>query len=257
MPSSTSARTLLCGLLLLGSNSLAEGPTGDTPEVPRPAAPPPTDIPSRRLNLDHFVGGGVNPTVAEYRTRISYKQRLGQSEDLLWRDTFLSLGGQVRLNPCYTAVGPMVQWQPIAVFNLKALVDAYGFFGTAGMLQSFRSPLDEHSDAVQRARTEAQDTYSTTRLARHAAADLAGPGRADRHPERRHPRLLQHAPARRRHPLVRRRPGHPAPRPRLDAHGGGQPRLPRRPADAGRHLPLPPASSTARRTSSPARTWPP
>lgn len=161
MPSSACARTLLCGLLLLGSNSLAEGPTGDTPEVPRPT-PPPTDIPARRLNVDHFIGGGINPAVAEYRTRIGYRQRLGQSEDILWRDTFLSLGGQVRLNPAYTAVGPMVQWQPIAVFNLKALVDAYGFFGTVGMLQSFRSPLDEHSDTLQRERTAAQQTYATT-----------------------------------------------------------------------------------------------
>jgi hypothetical protein len=149
MPSSTRARTLLCCLLLLGSHALAEEPR-------------PTDIPARRLNFDHFIGGGVNPTVAEYRTRIGYMRRLGQSEELLWRDTFLSLGGQVRLNPCYTAVGPMVQWQPIAVFNLKALVDAYGFFGTAGMLQSFRSPLDEYSDAVQRARPAARDTYGTT-----------------------------------------------------------------------------------------------
>ncbi|REG24964.1 hypothetical protein ATI61_11327 [Archangium gephyra] len=160
MPSSASARTLLCGLLLLGSNSLAEGPTGDTPEVPR-AAPPLSGMPARRLNLDHFVGGGVNPTVAEYKVRISDTRRLGQSEELLWRDTFLGLGGQVRLNPCYAAVGPMVNWQPIAVFNLKALVDAYGFFGTAGMLQSFRSPLDEYSDAVQRANTASQQTYGT------------------------------------------------------------------------------------------------
>lgn len=161
MPSSASARTLLCGLLLLGSNSLAEGPTGDPPEVPRPA-PPLADIPTRRLNFDHFTGAGINPLVAEHRTRVSYKLRLGQSEDILWRDTFLALGGQVRLNPCYTAVGPMVQWQPIAVFNLKALVDAYGVFGTVGMLQSFRSPLDEYSTAVQNARTQALDTYATT-----------------------------------------------------------------------------------------------
>ena len=161
MPSSTRARPLLCGLLLLGAPALAQGPTENPPEVPRPE-PKQTDIPARRLNLDHFVGGGVNPTVAEYRTRIGHVRRLGQSEELLWRDTFLSLGGQVRINPCYTAVGPMLQWQPIAVFNLKALVDAYGFFGTAGMLQSFRSPLDEYSDAVQRARTAARDTYGTT-----------------------------------------------------------------------------------------------
>ena len=150
MHSSACARPLLCGLVLLGSNSLAEGPTGDTPEIP-----------ARRLNIDHFIGGGVNPMVAEYRMHINYRQRLGQSEDLLWRNTFLSLGGHVRLNPAYSAVGPMVEWQPMAIFNLKALVDAYGFFGTAGMLQSFRSPLDDYSDAVQRARTEALDTYGT------------------------------------------------------------------------------------------------
>jgi hypothetical protein len=59
-------------------------------------------------------------------------------------------------------VGPLVEWQPIAVFNLKALVDAYGFFGTAGMLQSFRSPLDEYSDALRGTRSTAGENYSTT-----------------------------------------------------------------------------------------------
>jgi hypothetical protein len=166
MPASTPACRLLCGLLLFGSNALAEGPSGNTPSVPSSAVPlpaiPPTDIPARRINLDHFVGGGVNPVVAEYSVRGTYKQRLGHSEELLWRDTFLALGGQVRLNPCYTAVGPMVQWQPIAIFNVSALVDAYGFFGTAGMLQSFRSPLEEHSDAVLNAGTGAGAAYATT-----------------------------------------------------------------------------------------------
>ncbi|MGZ3457281.1 MAG: hypothetical protein ACXU86_02130 [Archangium sp.] len=162
MSSSTRAWRLLRGLLLLASApAWAEGPTGDPPESPRPA-PPPTDIPARRLNIDHFVGGGVNPTVAEYSVRVTSRQRLGHSEELLWRDTFLSLGGQVRLNPAYATVGPLLQWQPIAVFNLQALVDAYGFFGTAGMLQSFRSPLDDYSDAVRNARSAAQDTYATT-----------------------------------------------------------------------------------------------
>jgi hypothetical protein len=156
-------RALLVGLLLSASTSLAAGPAGEEPGAapPLPSELPRTDIPTRRLNIDHFVGGGYNPAVAEYRARINYKQRLGQSEELLWRDTFLSLGGQVRLNPAYTAVGPLVEWQPIAVFNLKALVDAYGFFGTAGMLQSFRSPLDEYSDTMQRMRTVAGESYAT------------------------------------------------------------------------------------------------
>ena len=162
MFASRHTRALLVGLLCSASTSLAAGPTGEEPGATAlPSAPPPTDIPARRLNVDHFVGAGYNPSVAEYRSRINYKQRLGQSEELLWRDTFLSVGSHVRLNPSYTAVGPMVEWQPIAVFNLKALVDAYGFFGSVGMLQSFRSPLDEHSDAVRSTREKAGENYAT------------------------------------------------------------------------------------------------
>jgi hypothetical protein len=142
-------RALLTGLLFSASTSLA-------------STPPRTDIPTRRLNVDHFFAGGYNPIVGEYRVRVTHKQRLGLSEELLWRDTFLSLGGQARLNPCYGGVGPFVEWQPIALFNLKALAEVYGVFGTAGMLQSFRSPLDEYSDALQGARATAGESYATT-----------------------------------------------------------------------------------------------
>ena len=163
MSSSPRAWSLLSGLLFLTAiPAWAQAPTGDTPDVPRRPAADPADIPARRVNLDHFVGGGFNPLVAEYSVRATSRWRQGHSEELLWRDTYLSLGGQVRLNPCYATVGPLLQWQPIAVFNLQALVDAYGFFGTAGMLQSFRSPLENYSDPARNARTEAQDNYATT-----------------------------------------------------------------------------------------------
>jgi hypothetical protein len=160
MPTLRHARLLLSGLLVSASASWAqEAPAGEAPDSPRL---PLSGMPARRLNIDHFVGAGYNPMVAEYRTRYNYTLRQGQSEELLWRDTFLSLGGQVRLNPAYTAVGPLVQWQPIAVFNLRALVDAYGFFGTVGLLQSFRSPLDDYSDVLQRTRAAAGENYRTT-----------------------------------------------------------------------------------------------
>ncbi|HSP81630.1 MAG TPA: hypothetical protein VLQ93_24130, partial [Myxococcaceae bacterium] len=156
MSASRRARALLVGFFLSASASLAASPAEEEPTAPAL----PSDIPARRLNIDHFLAAGYNPLVGEYRTRISYRMRLGQSEELLWRDTFLSLGGQVRLNPSYTAVGPQVEWQPIAVFNLRALVDGFGFFGTLGQLQSYRSPLEEHSDALRDA--HAASAYAST-----------------------------------------------------------------------------------------------
>jgi hypothetical protein len=166
----TCASALLLGLLPASLSLAAEGTpseyaqtgTGTTEPPPTPLALPGGDVPARRLNLDHFLGGGYNPLVLEYSTRATYRMRLSDSQDILWKDTFLALGGQVRVNPCYTAVGPMVDWQPIAVFNLRALVDYFGFFGTFGMMQSFPSPLSDFSTAVQDARSAAGDTYATS-----------------------------------------------------------------------------------------------
>ncbi len=165
----TCASLLLLGLLPARLALAAEDtPTQYAQTGSGAAEPPPTpmapagSVPARRLNLDHFVGGGYNPLVMEISSRATYRMRLSDSQDILWKDTFLAMGGQLRVNPCYTAVGPMVDWQPIAVFNLRALVDYFGFFGTFGMMQSFPSPTANFSPSVQDARDKAGDTYATS-----------------------------------------------------------------------------------------------
>ncbi|WNG45146.1 hypothetical protein F0U60_14290 [Archangium minus] len=113
-----------------------------------------------RLVLSHSVSAGVNPLGAEYLTRAGYRLRLGQGEKALEWKRFLSLGGQVRLSTNYAAGGPLVEWQPLAAFNLRAVVEGVGVFGTFGQLQSYRSPLDEYSDALRKA--NAASAYATT-----------------------------------------------------------------------------------------------
>jgi hypothetical protein len=145
-------RALLVGLLFSASASRAASPTGE-----EPAALPPS---SRLLKLEHSVSGGYNPFGAEYLTRAGYQLRLDQGEEPLLRDNFLLLGGQVRLSTSYAAGGPMVDWQPLAVFKLRAVVEGVGFFGTFGQLQSYRSPVDEHYDALRTANNT--PAYATT-----------------------------------------------------------------------------------------------
>lgn len=154
---------LLTSAVFAAEAAAPENPPGSpsVPSAPEPLSTP-TDIPARRITVSHFAGGSYNPIGLEYNTKIGYQARQGHSDNILFKDTYLFLGGNVRLNPCYAAVGPMVEWQPIAVFNLRIRADAFRFFGILGMLQSFRSPYDDYSDTLQAQRSAANDLYGTS-----------------------------------------------------------------------------------------------
>lgn len=156
----------LCLLLTAGA-ALAEPSSGDPASTSKPPTPldvepaTPDEIPARRLTISHFGVGTLNPLGLEWDIKGGMQYRLFKSDDILLHDTFTFLGGQLRVNPVYSALGVVVESQPLAVINLRAKAEAIGFYGILGVLQSWQSPYANFSDTAQNARTAAGDYYAT------------------------------------------------------------------------------------------------
>jgi len=67
-------------------------------------------------------------------------------EGVLLRGRYLELGGAVGVNPAYLQAGPHVEWVPVALLQLRAQYDLYGFFGANGALLRFPSAASRFGD---------------------------------------------------------------------------------------------------------------
>jgi len=145
----TRAVLLLLGLLL-PALCLAQSP------VPAPA------IPENRLVINNLLVTRLNPVGLELQTRGGYQRRLYANEGALFRENFLFVGAYPRLSPASIKVGPVVELQPLSIFNLRLSAEYVGFFGTQGFLQSRASPVEDYSDSTLKTGKEAGDFYSAS-----------------------------------------------------------------------------------------------
>ena len=130
-----------------------------TPEAP-PAPAPLAPIPDLRLYLASFSLLRQNPLGLESQLRLILQKRMFDSESRLMRDTFVSGALSLKANPAAFRVGPMVELQPVAIFNVRAGYEYVRFLGSFGFLQSFPNSLADHSDDT---RELTKDTaYSTS-----------------------------------------------------------------------------------------------
>jgi hypothetical protein len=82
-----------------------------------------------------------NPLGLETQNRLIYSKRLAVSFSLLFRGIFLALGLLVKLKPAFIKAGGLVDFQPIAIFNLRLGYEFINYFSTLGYLQL--SPLSD------------------------------------------------------------------------------------------------------------------
>lgn len=133
-------------LLLAPSISFAQlGPVG----VP----------PKHQLLFTSLTAGVWNPWGAQTDLIVHYRRRLWDSKKLLFGASHV--GGKLitRVNPAYIRIGVGLELQPLAVLTLRANYEHRSYFGVAGMLQSWQSPLEEHDDST---RAERGGSYITT-----------------------------------------------------------------------------------------------
>ncbi|MDY7233254.1 hypothetical protein [Hyalangium rubrum] len=127
-------------LLLLGLCVPATALAQSSPLLP--------EVPERRLVINNLLVTRLNPLGLELQTRGGYQRQLYRKEGLLFRDNFLFVGAYPKLNPAGIKVGPVVEIQPLSIFNLRLSAEYVGFFGTMGFLQSRPSPNADYSDTA-------------------------------------------------------------------------------------------------------------
>ncbi|RPI91573.1 MAG: hypothetical protein EHM32_10435 [Spirochaetales bacterium] len=115
--------------------------------------------PQNRLYLASLSIVRYNPLGLETQNRLMYARRLADSTSPLFRDTFFAGGLSTKLNPAYLKIGPLIDFQPIGIFNLRLGYEYLRYFGTMGYLQSAPNADGNFSDDA-REDTE-DDAYST------------------------------------------------------------------------------------------------
>ncbi|WP_164018131.1 hypothetical protein [Pyxidicoccus trucidator] len=131
------------------------------PLVPATQAPAPlAPIPDLRLYLANFSIVRHNPLGLESQARLILQKRMFDSEAMVLRDNFVSGALSVKVNPASLKVGPLVEFQPVAMLNVRAGYEFVSYLGTLGFLQSYTTPLADHSDDA-RDLTET-NAYSTS-----------------------------------------------------------------------------------------------
>jgi hypothetical protein len=137
-PGSIAAFCIFCIVTILCLSPVS----GD--ELPGDA---PADPPRARLYLSSLTVGRYNPLGLSAQHRLMYSLRLFDSRSPLFRDTFLALGPSLKINPTNIKVGPLVEFQPLALLNLRIGYEFARFFGTSGHLQSFPFQDVPYSDS--------------------------------------------------------------------------------------------------------------
>jgi hypothetical protein len=131
------------------------------PPTEQPAASafaPPTP-PNLRLYYANINFLRYNPIGIETQHRMVFQKRLSESKSPLFYDTFVNGALAVKLNPASMKVGPVVEFQPITMLNVRATYEYLRFFGAFGFLQSYGDPALDFSDD-SRADTK-DNAYST------------------------------------------------------------------------------------------------
>jgi hypothetical protein len=119
--------------------------------------PPP--IPRYRILATNILGGSYNSEGVEEQLRLGAQMRLYESKSPAFRDNFVFLGINPRVNPTATRIGPSFEIQPLSVFNLKVNLEFVDYFGSLATIQSFPSALDDFSASARERNKEQGNHY--------------------------------------------------------------------------------------------------
>jgi hypothetical protein len=120
-------------------------------------------FPKEQLLFYSLVVGRHYPIGADAQGALQFKKRIGDSEDLLLKTRFWSLGVVGTWNPAEWSVGAAAEVEPLAVFQLRASYERRGFYGSYGEVLSWREPPPDLSDAALEAAGGRAQNYRTHR----------------------------------------------------------------------------------------------
>lgn len=138
------------------------------------AAPELPPRPKHRVVYSNLLAARLNPLGLENRLWIGYRRRLFDSGKLLFREANIGVAFSPTITPSMTRVGGTLGVRPLTILSLSASYYFVGYFNTFGFLQSYRSPLDDHSDTQIRDGQDAGLSYATTGSELMLRAQLLG-----------------------------------------------------------------------------------
>lgn len=82
----------------------------------------------------------LNPLGLFTDLRFSYRSRLYQNLDTIFREAFVAFTPTVVATPAWGRIGALAEIQPLALLNLSAGAEFIGMFGSFDTAQSWNSP---------------------------------------------------------------------------------------------------------------------
>ncbi len=128
------------------------------PKPTKPDGPPPAEeeaepeIPKHRLFYENLFAARINPLGLQEYLTVSYRLRLMDSDSVLFRDTFFSIGPTIALSPAFAKGGLVARVSPIALLDLQAMYRFQYYFGTFDQILGFPSTTSDWSDSGIKAR---------------------------------------------------------------------------------------------------------
>lgn len=95
-----------------------------------------------------------NPLGLVNEFTFGYRYQLVDKNTTLFKESFIALKAHTFLNPAFGRVGPMLEFQPLALLNLHVIYNAVGYFKTFDQQQTFQSPAAEYADSDLEKRTD-------------------------------------------------------------------------------------------------------
>lgn len=104
--------------------------------------------PQHRIVHKNTLAVRVNPLGFLYDGRFAYRLRLYQSDSKVLRDNYLGIGVAPSASPIFAGIGPYIEFNPLTIFGVWAMVQAIQYFGTINMLQGFAGAQSDFSDTA-------------------------------------------------------------------------------------------------------------
>jgi hypothetical protein len=135
--------------------------------LPDPRRPEPRNEDEEVLRRNYWTYRSVtairlNPLGLFSDVRFSYRSRLYQNLDTVFRDAFVAFTPVATVSPAWGRVGAFAEVQPLALLNLSAGAEFIGMMGTFDTVQSWDSPQARASDRDQDVGGANRWSYSTT-----------------------------------------------------------------------------------------------
>jgi hypothetical protein len=153
--------TTLLALVMLGATQAQAQQQGpDTARAANLGVEDESDFEQTEWRYQNAIIARINPLGLINQFQIGFRYNLTDSESLLRKGTYLYAAFAPQVSPAFARAGWLLEAQPLSILRLSALYETAYNFGTFDTIQSFPSPLAEHSDRLMDEQS-AEASYAT------------------------------------------------------------------------------------------------